>query len=57
MDNNCFGPTCRGLTTQGFDKANKCQVKTVVREDTEGCEYPFMPTPVFPFLPCYGYTL
>ncbi|KAK4109152.1 hypothetical protein N656DRAFT_359337 [Canariomyces notabilis] len=36
MDNNCFGPTCRGLTTQGFDKANKCQVKTVVREDTEG---------------------
>lgn len=39
MDNRCFGPTCKGLTTQGFDKANKCTVKTVVKEDNEGCEY------------------
>ncbi|KAK4459728.1 hypothetical protein QBC42DRAFT_231075 [Cladorrhinum samala] len=36
MDNRCFGPTCKGLTTQGFDKANKCQVKTVVKEDMDG---------------------
>jgi hypothetical protein len=39
MDNRCFGPTCRGLTTQGFDKANKCTVKNVVKEDTDGCKY------------------
>ncbi|SPQ26470.1 73cd40c6-3568-4e87-9233-1521ec5bb1ec [Thermothielavioides terrestris] len=36
MDNHCFGPTCNGLTTQGFDKANQCTVKKTVREDTEG---------------------
>jgi hypothetical protein len=38
MDNHCFGPTCNGLTTQGFDKANQCTVKKTVREDTEGCK-------------------
>jgi len=36
MDNKCFGPTCTGLTTQGFDKANKCTVKSLVKEDNEG---------------------
>ncbi|KAK4205413.1 hypothetical protein QBC40DRAFT_320135 [Triangularia verruculosa] len=36
MDNRCFAATCRGLTTQGFDKANKCQVKKVVKEDIDG---------------------
>ncbi|KAK4171215.1 hypothetical protein QBC36DRAFT_367586 [Triangularia setosa] len=36
MDNRCFAATCRGLTTQGFDKANKCQVKRVVKEDIDG---------------------
>ncbi|KAL2126170.1 hypothetical protein VTI74DRAFT_1555 [Chaetomium olivicolor] len=36
MDNRYFGPTCRGLTTQGFDKANKCTVMSVVREDNGG---------------------
>ncbi len=40
MDNKCFGPTCKGLTTQGFDKANKCTVKNLVKEDNEGCESP-----------------
>ncbi|KAK3305219.1 uncharacterized protein B0T15DRAFT_567234 [Chaetomium strumarium] len=36
MDNRCFGPTCNGLTTQNFDRANKCTVKPVVREDNDG---------------------
>ncbi len=40
MDNKCFGPTCTGLTTQGFDKANKCTVKSLVKEDNEGCQSP-----------------
>ncbi len=38
MDNRCFGPTCKGLTTQAFDKANKCTVKSLVKEDNEGCK-------------------
>jgi len=38
MDNRCFGPTCKGLTTQGFDKANKCTVNSLVKEDNEGCK-------------------
>ncbi len=38
MDNKCFGPTCTGLTTQAFDKANKCTVKSLVKEDNEGCK-------------------
>ncbi|KAK0708909.1 hypothetical protein B0T21DRAFT_405199 [Apiosordaria backusii] len=41
MDNRCFAATCRGLTTQGFDKANKCQVKRVVKEDIDGCTSTF----------------
>jgi hypothetical protein len=45
MDNRCFGPTCRGLTTQGFDKANKCTVKNVVKEDNDGCKYSYLPLP------------
>ncbi|KAK3291598.1 uncharacterized protein B0H64DRAFT_366970 [Chaetomium fimeti] len=36
MDNNCFGPTCNGLTTQGFDKANACTVEPSVQEDVDG---------------------
>ncbi|VBB79522.1 Putative protein of unknown function [Podospora comata] len=36
MDNRCFAATCRGLTTQTFDKANQCQVKRVVKEDIDG---------------------
>jgi hypothetical protein len=44
MDNRCFGPTCNGLTTQGFDKANKCIVPTVVKEDNDGCELPLFPS-------------
>lgn len=47
MDNKCFGPTCSGLSTQTFDKANKCTVKKVVKEDTDGCEY----HPVSTYLP------
>ncbi len=39
MDNKCFGPTCTGLTTQGFDKANKCTVPSLVKEDNEGCKF------------------
>jgi hypothetical protein len=46
MDNRCFGPTCNGLTTQNFDRANKCTVKAVVREDNDGCEC----SPCFHFL-------
>jgi hypothetical protein len=38
MDNRCFGPTCRGLTTQTFANANKCTVTAKAPEDTEGCE-------------------
>jgi len=40
MDNNCFGPTCKGLQTQTFTEANKCNVKPLAKEDSEGCEYP-----------------
>lgn len=36
MDNRCFGPTCRGLTTQTFNNANKCTVPARAGEDTEG---------------------
>lgn len=42
MDNRCFGPTCNGLTTQGFDKANACTVKPSVKEDNDGCKFPFL---------------
>ena len=40
MDNNCFGPICNGLTTQGFDRANQCTVKPQVNEDNDGCKSP-----------------
>jgi len=42
MDNNCFGPTCNGLTTQDFSKANQCTVPPAVAEDNEGCECLFL---------------
>jgi hypothetical protein len=41
MDNRCFGPTCNGLTTQAFDKANACTVKPSVNEDNDGCKCTF----------------
>ncbi|KAK4215045.1 hypothetical protein QBC37DRAFT_137671 [Rhypophila decipiens] len=36
MDNACFGPTCKGLSTQGFPVANKCTVNKMVKEDHDG---------------------
>ncbi|KAK0702317.1 hypothetical protein B0H67DRAFT_524071 [Lasiosphaeris hirsuta] len=36
MDNACFGATCKSLTTQSFSAANKCTVKTVVKENNDG---------------------
>ncbi|KAK3402550.1 hypothetical protein B0T20DRAFT_427985 [Sordaria brevicollis] len=36
MDNRCFGPSCNGLKTQAFAQANKCTVKSVVNENTDG---------------------
>lgn len=44
MDAGCFGATCRALTTQSFDKANRCSVKPQVREDNDGCKYSLMKT-------------
>ena len=35
----CFGATCSsGLKTQSIDRARACAVKTLVREDVDGCE-------------------
>jgi len=40
MDNGCFAASCSAakLKTQGFPAANKCTVKSVVKEDHDGCK-------------------
>ena len=37
MDGSCFGHACAGLQLQEFTEANKCSVKAVVKEETDGC--------------------
>ncbi len=39
MDNGCFGASCKGVSTQPFPTANKCTVKNIVPETTEGCKF------------------
>ncbi|KAK3684331.1 hypothetical protein B0T22DRAFT_539216 [Podospora appendiculata] len=36
MDNGCYAASCKKLTTQSFANANKCVVKSVVKENTDG---------------------
>ncbi|KAK0723369.1 hypothetical protein B0T26DRAFT_750644 [Lasiosphaeria miniovina] len=36
MDKSCFGATCSALKAQAFGAANKCTVKTAVKENTDG---------------------
>jgi hypothetical protein len=38
MDNNCFGATCKSLTTQADSLSGSCAVKNTVAETTEGCK-------------------
>ena len=41
MDGGCFGATCSQLKTQAYNAANKCQVKSMVRESVDGCKCTF----------------
>ena len=38
MDNACFATNCKQLKSQGFPQANKCLVKTAVKENNDGCK-------------------
>jgi hypothetical protein len=35
---NCMGAKCKTMKNQAIDAAKKCAVKTVVKEDHDGCK-------------------
>ncbi len=41
MDAGCTGASCTGQKTQTVDQAAKCKVPERVKEQWDGCKYPF----------------
>jgi hypothetical protein len=38
LDIRCNGDACQGMKTQSADQANKCMIKSTVKEEVDGCK-------------------